>query len=135
VPKVDTDGNEQSGIPSVLHDAPLGTYLGWNITRTGVYAGQICTLVGSFVPFANTRVDRLKLGDPRPSIEERYGDRQGYVCAVKTAARRSVKERFLLEEDAQRLIGEATATADLAFLPSAQTTRGLAMCSQSGVVQ
>jgi hypothetical protein len=32
VPKVDADGNEQGGVPVVLRDAPLGTYLGWNIT-------------------------------------------------------------------------------------------------------
>ena len=33
VPKVDSDGNELGGVPTVLRDAPLGTYLGWNITR------------------------------------------------------------------------------------------------------
>src|SRR5206468_12419660 len=32
VPKVDSDGNELGGVPTVLRDAPLGTYLGWNIT-------------------------------------------------------------------------------------------------------
>ena len=28
VPKVDADGNELGGVPVVLRDAPLGTYLG-----------------------------------------------------------------------------------------------------------
>ena len=32
VPRVDKDGNEMGGVPTVLNDAPLGTYLGWNIT-------------------------------------------------------------------------------------------------------
>jgi hypothetical protein len=32
VPRVDADGNELGGVPTVLRDAPLGTYLGWNIT-------------------------------------------------------------------------------------------------------
>ena len=32
VPRVDPDGNEVGGVPLVLNDAPLGTYLGWNIT-------------------------------------------------------------------------------------------------------
>jgi len=32
VPAVDADGNEMGGVPLVLRDAPLGTYLGWNIT-------------------------------------------------------------------------------------------------------
>ncbi|MFN0302182.1 MAG: alpha/beta hydrolase domain-containing protein [Burkholderiales bacterium] len=31
-PKVDADGNELGGVPVVLLDAPLGTYLGWNVT-------------------------------------------------------------------------------------------------------
>ena len=31
VPRVDADGNELGGVPVVLRDAPLGTYLGWNI--------------------------------------------------------------------------------------------------------
>jgi Alpha/beta hydrolase domain len=133
VPAVDADGNEQSGVLSVLHDAPLGTYLGWNINRSGIYAGQICTLAGSFIPFANTRAERLKQGDPRLSIEERYGDRQGYRCAVESAAKRSVKARFLLEDDAQRLIDEATtatSSGDLAFLPNALTARGQALCAR-----
>ena len=28
VPRVDQDGNEMGGVPTVLNDAPLGTYLG-----------------------------------------------------------------------------------------------------------
>ncbi len=35
VPRVDRDGNEFGGVPTVLRDAPLGTYLGWNITAAG----------------------------------------------------------------------------------------------------
>jgi hypothetical protein len=31
VPRVNADGNEMGGVPLVLNDAPLGTYLGWNI--------------------------------------------------------------------------------------------------------
>ena len=34
-PKVDADGNELGGVPVVLRDAPLGTYLGWNVTAGG----------------------------------------------------------------------------------------------------
>lgn len=31
VPKVNADGNEIGGVPVVLLEAPLGTYLGWNV--------------------------------------------------------------------------------------------------------
>src|SRR5262249_57029045 len=37
VPRVDADGNELGGVPSVLYQAPLGTYLGWNIVATGFF--------------------------------------------------------------------------------------------------
>ncbi len=135
IPVVDADGNDRGGVPSVLHLAPLGTYMGWNITDNGVLKGQICSLNGSFVPFTKTKAERDKAGDPRPSLEERYGDRQGYVCAVRKATRQSVKERVLLEEDATRLINDATKATmagDLAFLPAASTAQGKALCSAAG---
>ena len=62
VPRVDADGNEIGGVPNVLTDAPLGTYLGWNITAGGArpfHQGQICNYVGGMVPFAKTRAARL----------------------------------------------------------------------------
>ena len=31
----------------VLRDAPLGTYLGWNITAAGFHAGKICNCAGA----------------------------------------------------------------------------------------
>jgi hypothetical protein len=39
VSKVDHDGNELGGVPVVLRDAPLGTYLGWNVTASGLRNG------------------------------------------------------------------------------------------------
>jgi len=98
VPKVDADGNELGGVPTVQRDAPLGTYLGWNITAgpgdTGYnpanprpfHAGQVCNYVGGMVPFAKTKALRIANGDPRPSLEERYGTHDGYVAAVRKAA-------------------------------------------------
>ncbi len=53
-------------------------------------------------------------GDPRPSLEERYASHDAYVAAVKTAAENAVKERFLLPEDADRLIAQAAASDVLA---------------------
>ena len=107
VPRVDADGNETSGVPSVLHQAPLGTYLGWNLTASGFFEGQVCGFQGGWVPFARTRAARLAAGDSRPSVEERYGTLDGYVCAVERAAAGLVADRFLLEDDATRLVDEA----------------------------
>ena len=62
VPRVDADGNELGGVPTVLRDAPLGTYLGWNITAGGFHAGQVCNYVGGYIPFARP-AERLATGD------------------------------------------------------------------------
>jgi len=110
VPKVNADGNEISGVASVLHQAPLGTYLGWNVIPAGFFKGQICAFTGGFVPFATTKQERLAAHDPRPSLEERYGTQQAYVAAVRSAADRAVQERLLLPEDADRLVEQATAS-------------------------
>jgi hypothetical protein len=110
VPKQDADGNEVVGVASTLHQAPLGTYLGWNVTARGFAKGRECGLNGAFVPFAKTKAERLAAGDPRLSLEERYGSHDGYVTVVRSATARLVRDRFLLQEDADRLIAEATAS-------------------------
>jgi hypothetical protein len=107
VPRVDADGNELAGVRSVLLEAPLGTYTGWNPIARGFFKGQIQPLGGGFIPFARTKTQRLAAGDPRPSLEERYGTHENYVTRVKAAAARLVAERFMLQEDATRLIEQA----------------------------
>jgi hypothetical protein len=113
-PRVDADGNELGGVPVVLRDAPLGTYLGWNIVSDGFHKGKICNYAGGMVPFARTRAERMASGDPRLSLEERYKTHDGYVEAVKTAAAKAVAEKFLLQEDADKLIAQAAASNVLA---------------------
>jgi hypothetical protein len=110
VPSVDADGNEVGGVPSALHQAPLGSYLGWNVTRGGFYKGRGCGFAGGFIPFAKTKAERLATGDPRPSLEERYRDHAGYTASVRAAVERLSRQRFLLPEDAERLIREAEAS-------------------------
>ncbi|GAB3764684.1 alpha/beta hydrolase domain-containing protein [Ramlibacter monticola] len=109
-PKVDEDGNELGGVPVVLLDAPLGTYLGWNITAGGArpfHQGQICNYVGGMIPFARTAAERQANGDPRRSLEERYRNHDGYVEAVRRATERAMAAGFLLREDAERLVRQA----------------------------
>src|SRR6185295_9278708 len=106
VPRVNADGNETVGVPSVLHQAPLGTYLGWNVTRSGFFKDRGCGFAGGYWPFAKTKADRLAAQDPRPSVEERYGTLDGYVCVVRSAVEHEVASRFLLRSDGDRLIRE-----------------------------
>jgi hypothetical protein len=120
VPRVNADGNETSGVPSVLHQAPLGTYLGWNIQASGFFKGQICGFTGGYVPFAETKARRLSASDPRPSLEERYGTTEGYVCAVRRAAESLERDRFLLPADANRLTAAASSARILP--PAADST-------------
>ncbi len=110
VPKVDADGMDLGGVPSVLRQAPLGSYLGWNVTADGFDKGTQCTLNGGYIPFAEKMAERIAAGDPRLSLQERYGDHAGYVAKVKSAATKAIGERFLLLEDAKRLIAEAEAS-------------------------
>jgi hypothetical protein len=107
VPKVDSDGNEVGGVASPLHQVPLGTYLGWNVTGSGFYKGRGCGNEGGFIPFARTKAERFASGDPRLSLQERYGDHDGYVTIVKRVVDRLLRQRFLLPEDAERLVRQA----------------------------
>jgi hypothetical protein len=108
--RVDSDGNELGGVPVVLREAPLGTYLGWNIVSDGFFKGQICNYAGGMVPFATTRAARMASGDPRLSLEERYTNHDGYVEAVKRAAAKAVNAGFLLQPDADALVAQAAAS-------------------------
>jgi hypothetical protein len=110
VPRVDADGNEIAGIRSTTVCAPLGTYTGWNLRQGGFAEDELCRLQGMFIPFRKTRAERQAAGDPRLSLEERYGDHAGYVAAVRAAARVLVAQGFLLPEDADRLVSEAEAS-------------------------
>jgi len=125
VPKVDEDGNEIAGVRSVLIQAPLGTYTSWNPVASGPLQGNEGNLAAGYIPFAMTRAHRLANGDPRPSVEERYGSQEGYNCVVRSAARRNVRAGFLLEVDADRLIAQAAASNVLPSNPHNPIARRL----------
>ena len=119
VPRVDKDGNEMGGVPTVQNDAPLGTYLGWNITAgpgdigydgRPFHQGQVCNYTGGMVPFFKTRAQRMAAGDPRKSLEERYGTHEGYVKAVAKAAHNAYTKGYLLAADRDALIAQAEAS-------------------------
>jgi len=110
VPRVDADGNEVGGVPSVQFLVPIGTYTGWNQLQEGYGAGGPCGFVGGFIPFARSRADRVVAGDPRPSLEERYHDHEGFVARVRAVAQAQVREGWLVPEDADRIVHQAEAS-------------------------
>jgi hypothetical protein len=113
VPQVDADGNDVAGIRSNALLAPIGTYTGFNYRAAGFSEGEICDNRGMFIPFPKTRAEAQAAGDPRKSLQERYGDHAGYVAAVTAAANALVAKGYLLPEDALRLINQAEASTVL----------------------
>jgi hypothetical protein len=108
VPAVDADGNEVAGVRLPEVAAPCATYTGWNPRHpdTGG-AGQIIPMQGSTLPFAPTRAARERAGDPRPSIAERYRDRDDYLARAGAAADELVRRGYALAEDRDLLVQAA----------------------------
>ena len=110
VPRTDDDGNDIAGIRLPEIAVPLATYTGWGL-RAAAFAGDdLCDLAGQKIDFRQTKADRLAVGDPRLSIEERYPTHKKYVREVTRAAIRLYWQRLLLDEDVRRYIGEAEAS-------------------------
>ena len=108
IPAVDTDGNDIAGVRAPMVQAPLGTYTGWNLRARGQGEGYMHEFTGSYLPLPETDAVRRATGDPRRSIQDRYGDSDGYVRSVTAAARRLADERLMLEEDVDRVTKAAT---------------------------
>jgi Alpha/beta hydrolase domain len=108
VAALDRDGNEAAGVRGVELRVPLGTFTGWNPRHPDQGApGDIMSMMGSTLPFARTREERERTGDPRPSIAERYPSRADYLARVRAAAEKLVGERWVLAEDVEAIVARA----------------------------
>jgi len=88
-------------------EAPIATHMGWNLRKAGFGEGELCDNTGSMLPFAKTREERLKSGDPRLSLQERYPQANDRAAALERAAMKLVQDRLLLEEDAKAFVQSA----------------------------
>jgi hypothetical protein len=114
VPQVDSDGNETAGIRLPELAAPLATYTGWNLRDPKIGAPEsIQSMVGSFIPFPKTKAERVASHDPRPSIEERYKDREDYLMKVESAAKPLVLQKLLLDQDVSKIKEKASEKWDM----------------------
>ena len=102
VPAVDADGNDIAGVRCPMVQAPLGTYVGWNIRARGVGEGAMHEFSGGYIPLPEDEQVRAATGDPRRSVIGRYGTPSGYIAAIERAAGLLVAEGFMLEEDIER---------------------------------
>ena len=89
-------------------EAPLGTYTGWNPIASGFFKGQIQSLGGGYIPFAKTKAERLAVwrsaAVARGALRLARRLRGACACGGRASGR---TERFLLQDDADRLVGEA----------------------------
>ncbi|HEY4066627.1 MAG TPA: alpha/beta hydrolase domain-containing protein [Burkholderiaceae bacterium] len=108
VSKVDSDGNEIAGIRLPPVSVPVATTAGWNLRSTAFGGPDGCESTGTLVPFAPDAAARTTLGDPRPSLAERYGTHAAYVAAVTSAANTLAAQRLLLPADVQAYITTAS---------------------------
>ena len=105
VPQVDDDGNERDGVRLPQIVIPLGTYAGWNLRDPSIGAPeQRVSFEASYIPFARTKAERREAGDPRKSIEERYGSREDYLDRFSHALDDLVQQRWILPEDRAALM-------------------------------
>jgi Alpha/beta hydrolase domain len=104
VPKTDADGRDLAGVRLPTLEAPAATHTGWNLRKSGFGEGELCDNNGTMIPFAATREERLKSGDPRPSLAERYPNDGDRAAAMAKAARQLVQDRLLLDEDVRLFV-------------------------------
>jgi len=113
VSAIDSDGSETAGIrpPELL--SPLATFTGWNPRHPEQGApGDLMQMMGSTLPFARTRAERERNGDPRPSIEERYATREAYLNHVRAATQSLIAARHVLAEDLDAILERAAKRYD-----------------------
>jgi hypothetical protein len=121
VPAFDADGNGLGGIRLPELEVPLGTYQGWNPRATEFGSPNYLTRFdGFFNDTATTEIEREMAGDPRPSVDARYRNREAYVARVTEVARRLVADRILLEEDGDTYVEKAK---QLAWPPAPTDTK------------
>jgi hypothetical protein len=110
VPKTDADGNEVAGVRFTDVAVPLATYTGWALRKPELAGDDLCDAFGQELAFKATKADRDAVGDPRLSIKERYPTHADYVQKVTAAAQQLQRERFLLQEDVDRVVQAAQAS-------------------------
>src|SRR5438105_6437270 len=114
VPALDDDGNEVAGIRLPDVSVPVATHTGWvpRHPETGG-AGQLLDMMGTTLPFAKTAAERQASGDPRPSLAERYRDRDDYVSRVRAAAQALANAGYIVEEDVELAVELAAQRFDV----------------------
>ena len=113
VSAADADGNELAGVRLPDVSVPVGTHTGWNLRNPDIGASeQLMSMQGSTHWFATTEAQRVAAGDSRPSIAERYADRDEYGRQAREAALELARSGYLLDEDVDLVVESCLARYD-----------------------
>lgn len=108
LPQVDADGNDVAGLRSPELAVPLATYMGWQLYKPELgRPDELVSLQGSFAPFPLDTAERVRTGDPRRAILERYPDRNGYLALVEQVAKLLIADGYLRGEDLPQIVAQA----------------------------
>ncbi len=77
----DADGNGLGGIRHPLTRAPIGTHTGWNLRAPGFAAGELYSIMGSYLPFAATKARARQRSPPVPGGTLRHAGGVGAGAA------------------------------------------------------
>jgi hypothetical protein len=114
VPRNGPDGNDLGTLLPAEVAVPVATFTGWNLRRRDVGAeDQLVSLAGSYLAFPRTKAAAKASGDPRPSLEERYGSFAAYKRALAQQCDEMIRKRYLLAEDAERILAAADKRKEL----------------------
>ena len=109
VSQIDNTLNEIAGIRLPDISVPVTTNTGWNprhetIGNPGLLIGITGGLAGWTIPLPATDFLASQSGDPRPSVESLYLDKQSYLELVKNAVQNLLSERYILEGDIDEIM-------------------------------
>ena len=106
VPQVDADGNEIAGVRLPEVALPLATFTGWTM-RNPAFSRTLGRNTGRIWPLPATAEDRERTGDPRESLQERFGSGEDYLEKAKQRLSDLKRQRLLLDEDYDMLLEQA----------------------------
>jgi hypothetical protein len=95
VSRVDADGNEVAGVRLPDIAVPLAAYTGWNEYKPPYPKGELADRDGSYLVF------------PAEKIAQRYRNHADYAAKVEAVVAQLLKDRLLLQEDADRYLERA----------------------------
>ncbi|MEQ8788479.1 MAG: alpha/beta hydrolase domain-containing protein [Pirellulaceae bacterium] len=127
VPRCGEDGNELDCLLPVEVAVPIASYTGWSVrNREAGAENDLVGLNGSYLLLPATEDERSGSHDPRPSLENRYGNHEAYQQALTKTCRTLVEQGYLLEEDVEQLVKTHALRAEKRFeqVETAKAVRG-----------